>query len=314
MNVLVTGATGFVGVVVCRRLLADGHKVYGTVRSNRLPPHGVVARPITGLETYPSALLDDIEAVVHLAARVHVVWDRAKDPLSEFRSVNTEATLALAEAATRSVRRFVFISTLKVNGEGRGHSAYSEGDEAAPADHYGRSKWEAELGLRTLAERSGLKTTILRPPLVYGAGMRGNFLMLLKAVARRWPLPLAAIDNLRSLIHVENLADAISLVLRAPAGTCDTFLLSDGDISTPDLIRCLSAAMDRRPRLWSVAPATLVALGRLTGQGAAIARLTTSLRVDSSLIRTRLGWSPPVAMIDGLSDVARWYVRDLAKT
>jgi len=313
MNVLVTGATGFVGVVVCRRLLADGHKVYGTVRGNRPPPHGVIARPITGLEKYPSGLLNNIEAVVHLAARVHVIGDRARDALSEFRLVNTEATLALAEAATRSAQRFVFMSSIKVNGDGRGDIAYSEGDAAAPADPYGRSKWEAELGLRALAERSGLKTTILRPPLVYGRGVGGNFLMLLKAVARRWPLPFAAVDNLRSLIHVENLADAVSLVLGASAGTCDTFLLGDGDISTPELIRRLSTAMDRRPRLWSIAPAMLAAVGRLSGQGAAIDRLIGSLRVDSSLIRTRLGWSPPVALGDGLSDVARWYLRGLVQ-
>lgn len=309
MNVLVTGATGFVGGAVCRRLFADGHRVFGTVRGNRSAPPDAIPLPIPDLDKLPPRALEDIEGVVHLAARVHQLNDRARDPRAAFRAVNTEATLALAAtAARRGVERFVFMSSIRVNRQGL-EIPLSEQDEAAPTDAYGWSKWEAEQGLRSVAARTGLKVTVLRPPLVYGPGVRGNFRVLLKAVEERWPLPFAAVDNRRSLIHVANLADAVAVALGTPSAGFDTYLISDGeDISTADLVRRLSAAMGRAPRLWRVAPATLAALGRLTGQSATIDRVIGSLRVDSSLIRRRLGWSPAVSLSAGLAEVAQWYL------
>ena len=316
MNVLVTGANGFVGAAVCRRLLAQGHTVIGAVRradAELLP--GVQRRLVESLgpDTRWGEALTGIDAVVHLAARVHVMADTAADPLTEFRHANTEGTLHLArESARLGVQRLVFMSSIKVNGEATAPGQpFNADDPAAPVDPYGQSKAEAETGLREITRATGLTIAILRPPLVYGPGVGGNMRTLLNAVRRGLPLPLGAIDNRRSLIHVDNLADATACVLdRQAAGRCDTYLLADGeDVSTADLIRRVARAMRRPARLIPVPVALLRLLGLGTGRSGAIDRLTGSLQVDASAIRDSLGWAPPVRLDDGLAQTVTWFTR-----
>jgi UDP-glucose 4-epimerase len=231
--------------------------------------------------------------------------DKASDPLAEFREVNTEGTLNLAcQAAQAGVKRFVFISTIKVNGEGR-DAPYRETDAAAPKDAYAISKWEAEQGLRQIEQETGMEVVILRPPLVYGSGVKANFQRLLHVVRRGWPLPLGAIHNRRSLLYLGNFVDAIRLCLEHPAAAGQTFLLDDGEpVSTPELIRAVARAMGRPARLLAVPVGMLKFAGALLGKRAAIARLADSLYVDSSAIRSRLGWVPPFSMEAGLATTA----------
>ena len=302
MNVLLTGATGFVGQAVIGRLGMLGHGVVPVVRRGAGLPNEVTV-PDMDAQTDWAAALAGCDAVVHLAARVHVMRDTAADPLARYRATNTEATLNLArQAAQAGGRRFVFISTIKVNGEGR-DAAYRETDAPAPEDAYAVSKWEAEQGLRRIAQETGLEVVVLRPPLVYGPGVKANFRRLIDTVARGVPLPLGAIDNRRSLLYLGNFVDAIRLCVEHPAAAGQTFLLDDGEpVSTPELVRAVARAMGRPARLLAVPVGMLEFAGALLGRRAAVARLTGSLWVDSSLIRTRLGWVPPYAMAAGLAE------------
>jgi UDP-glucose 4-epimerase len=256
---------------------------------------------INGATDWTTAL-NGCDAVVHLAARVHMMRDHACDPLALYRATNTEATLNLArQAAHAGVKRFVFISTIKVNGEGR-DTAYRETDTPALEDAYAISKWEAEQGLRRIEQETGLEVAILRPPLVYGPGVKANFLRLMQTVQKGWPLPLGAIRNRRSLLYLGNFVDAIQLCVEHPAAAGQTFLLDDGEpVSTPDLIRALARAMGRPARLLAVPVGVLELAGALLGKRAAVARLAGSLYVDSSAIRSRLGWTPPFSMEAGLA-------------
>ena len=307
MNVLITGANGFVGRALCAELLRCGHTVRGALRQIKGRPvlvEGVepaVVGTINAATDWKVALAG-CNVIVHLAARVHVMDDKASDPLAEFHEVNTDGTLNLArQAAQAGVKRFVFISTIKVNGEGR-DAPYRETDAAAPEDAYAISKWEAEQGLRQIASDTGLEVVILRPPLVYGPGVKANFQRLLHTVARGWPLPLGAIRNRRSLLYLGNFVDAIRLCVEHPAAAGQTFLLDDGGaVSTPELIRAVARAMDRPVRLLAVPVGVLEFAGVLLGKRAAVARLTDSLFVDSSKIRSRLEWTPPYSMAAGLA-------------
>ena len=251
--------------------------------------------------------LSGADAVVHLAARVHVMKDRATDPLAEFRRVNTEVTLALGRAALREgVRRFVFLSSIKVNGERTEGKPFTERDAPAPVDAYAVSKWEAERGLAQL----GLDLVVLRPPLVYGPAVKGNFLRLMKLVARGVPLPLAGVANCRSLIYVGNLASAIERAVRAERSVQGPLLVSDGeDLSTAQLVRRLGDAMGRRARLFTLPPALLHALGRALGKGEEVSRMIESLRVDCSAARRELQWDIPYTVEQGLRETADWFVR-----
>jgi nucleoside-diphosphate-sugar epimerase len=233
--------------------------------------------------------------------------DAAADPLAEHRRVNRDATLALARAAQRAgVRRFVFLSTIKVNGERTGDAPFSERDTPAPADPYAQSKWEAEQGLGEIAAGGALELVVLRPPLVYGPHVKGNFLRLMKLVARRVPLPLGGVDNRRSLIYVGNLASAIERACRAAAR--GTFLVSDGtDLSTADLLRKLGEAMGRPARLFPLPAALLGALGRAAGKGDEVRRMLESLRVDCSAARRELQWQIPFTVEQGLRETADWF-------
>ena len=257
------------------------------------------------------ASLSGSDAVVHLAARVHVMRDTAADPLLEFRRVNTGATLELARQAVRhGVRRFIFLSTVKVNGERTDGAPFTERDAPLPADPYAVSKWEAEQGLAQIAASGALELVVLRPPLVYGAGVKGNFLRLMKLVARRVPLPLGRVANHRSLIYVGNLASAIERAARVEPAVRGTFLVSDGaDLSTPDLIRRLGEAIGRPARLFPLPPALLGALGRAMGKGDEVARMIESLRVDCSAARRELQWEIPFTVEQGLKETADWFAR-----
>jgi len=301
MKVLITGATGFVGTALCDTLAASGYEVVPAVRSKSgLPNEVVVGNLDASTDWWP--VLIGCDAVVHLAARVHVMGDTAQNPLALYRATNTEATLNLARQAVEAgVKRFVFISTIKVNGEG--HDApYRETDAAAPEDAYAISKWEAEQGLQRIAADTGLEVVILRPPLVYGPGVKANFMRLMQLVQKGWPLPLASICNHRSLLYLGNFVDAIRLCVEHPDAAGQTFLLDDGEpVSTPDLVRVLACAMGRPARLLAVPVGVLALAGALLGKRAAVARLTGSLFVDSSLIRSRLGWTPPFSMEAGLA-------------
>jgi len=306
MQVLITGANGFVGRALCAELLRCGHTVRGALRrkEGRALMEGVdpVVVGTINADTDWKAALATCNVVVHLAARVHVMDDTASDPLAAFREVNAEGTLNLARQAARSgVKRFVFISTVKVNGEGC-DAPYRETDAAAPEDAYAISKWEAEQGLRQIERETGMEVVILRPPLVYGPGVKANFQRLLQVVRRGWPLPLGAIRNRRSLLYLGNFVDAIRLCVEHPAAAGQTFLLDDGEpVSTPELIRALARAMGRPARLLVIPVGMLEFAGALLGKRAAVARLTGSLWVDGSVIRTRLGWTPPFSMAAGLA-------------
>jgi nucleoside-diphosphate-sugar epimerase len=268
-------------------------------------------RPLADLS--PSQELDaalrGVDAIVHLAARVHVMRDAATDPLAEYRRVNTDATLQLARAAARcGAGRFVFTSTVKVSGERTTGEPFSDRDAPAPADPYAVSKWEAEQGLAELAAQSGLGVISLRPPLVYGPGVKGNFLRLLKLVRRRVPLPLASVANARSMIYVGNLASAIERALSVSVR--GTFLVSDdADLSTPQLVRALGAAMGRPARLLPFPPRALMALGRALGKGDEVMRMIESLRVDCSGIKQQLQWVVPFTVEQGLKETVDWFAR-----
>ena len=308
--VLVTGANGFVGAAVLEHALRlhAGWTARGAVRrgtdATGGPKQGA-SIPVGDIDadTDWSQALAGVQAVVHTAARVHVMRDAAVDPLAAFRRVNVDGTLKLArEAAAAGVRRFVHLSSIKVNGEQtvRGH-AFAADDPPNPQDAYALSKHEAELGLRAIAADSGMQLVIIRPPLIYGPGVRANFAALLRAVARGIPLPLGAIDNRRSLIALPNLVDFIIGCLDHPAAANETFVVCDGeDLSTRELVRRIAAAMDRPARLLPVPEALLQAGGALIGKRAAIERLCGNLQLDNRKACKLLGWTPPVSVNAGL--------------
>jgi len=318
-KVLVTGADGFVGKIVCRRLLESGHTPRAGLWSAELWPALRAATP--GLSEFAilgdlgaspnlSAALDDVSAVVHLAARVHVMHDNADNPVHEFRRVNVAGTAALARAAAEmGVRRLVFVSTAKVNGESTSGRPFAEGDRPAPQDPYAVSKWEAEEALRSVAAKTGLEVVIVRPPLVYGPGVRANFLRLMRLVARGLPLPLPDTKNRRSLIGVENLADCLVRCVNHPGAANETFMVSDGeDVSTRELIGRLARALGRPARFLPAPEFAVRFAARLAGKEAAVDRLLGSLVIDSGKARQTLGWKPPVTLDSGLAATARWYV------
>jgi len=311
MNILITGASGFVGRYVTERLCADGYQVTAVVHNSSAPLPATVHAVAVGdiaFDTDWSEALVGIDAVVHLAARVHVMMDTAVDPLEEFRRVNVAGTERLAQMAVKAgVKRFVFVSSVKVHGEER-DIRYRESDPLMPQDNYGISKMEAEQVLRQIESETGLEVTIIRPPLVYGPGVKANFLSMIKVIASGAPLPLASIANTRSMIYVGNLVDAISLCVRHPAAAGRTYLVSDGDdVSTPELIRCTAASLDVPTRLFPFPASLMILAAKLTGKSGAVNRLTGSLTVDSSKIRQELGWVPPCTMEEGLRETAGWF-------
>ena len=272
--------------------------------------------PESRFETQQQYVVDDLTAttdwafaaagqqvVIHAAARVHVINETASDPLTAFQVVNVDATLNLArQAVSAGVKRFVFISSIKVNGESTepGH-AFTEADTPNLQDAYGQSKHEAEQGLRQLSADTGMEVVIIRPPLVYGPGVKANFASLMRAVQRGWPLPLGTVHNQRSLVALDNLVDFIVTCITHPRAANQTFLVSDGeDLSTPDLIRRMARAVNRPARLLPVPVWALKAGALLLGKGDAVQRLCGNLQVDISKSRTLLGWNPPISVDEGL--------------
>lgn len=311
MKILVTGANGFVGKPLCSELIRRGHDV-------RISSRGVCLGE--DIETFITGEIDcmtewghalrDVDCVIHLAARVHVMKDTSTSPITEFRKVNVEGTENLARsAAAAGVKRLVYVSSIKVNGEetfsGLG---FRELDDTTPQDPYGISKWEAEQALHRIAEETGLEVVIVRPPLVYGAGVKGNFVQMLKVVAKRLPLPFASIVNQRSLIFVGNLVDALIVCAAHPAAAGRTYFVSDGDdVSTPDLLRHLGLAMGRPARLFSFPPKLLLWTAASVGKTEQLKRLAGSLQIDSGRIRRELNWTPPYTLQQGLQETAEWY-------
>jgi UDP-glucose 4-epimerase len=314
MRVAVTGATGFVGRRVVDQLLGRGLEVRALCRTSpvrRFQPAEVDVRvigPIAGDTEWGDAL-EQVDAVVHLAARVHVLDERERAPLAAYREVNVEGTLALARAAVAAgVRRFLFMSSIKVNGEETTGALFTETSRPEPRDPYGVSKWEAEQGLWEIARESDLEVVVLRPPLVYGPGVKANFQSLIRAVDRGIPFPFGTLRNQRSLVFVGNLADAVACSLERPAAAGETFLVSDGAaVSSGELVRVIGRALGRRPRLLPVPPGLMRLTGRVLRREAFVQRILGSLQVDSSHIRRTLDWTPPYTMTEGLAETARWW-------
>jgi len=305
-SVLVTGSGGFVGYHLCRALAAGGWRVVAARRQNRATDSisGVagVYLPLSSAEENWQNALKSVQCIVHLAARVHQLGSAGK-AAAAYREVNVQGTRFAAEQAQRAgVRRFVFLSSIKVNGEGGSLRPYRADDPPNPQDAYAQSKLEAEEMLREFCRRGGMELVIIRSPLVYGPGVRANFHRLLKLAALGLPLPFRSIGNRRSLISIWNLVHFIESGVSHPAAAGDTWLISDGeDLSTPDLLARLARLMHRPDRLFAFPPRILRRAAALLGLGAEMSRLCDSLVVDSTPAQTRLNWRPGIGVDEGLA-------------
>ena len=308
-TLLVTGANGFVGRTLCMVFRENGLRVRAALRAERPCADADETALVgdIGSGTDWDQALAGIDTVVHLAARTHMLNDANNS--DAYFETNTTGTLRLADAAVRAgVRRLVFLSSIKVNGEFTGAEPFRPDDVPVPRDSYGRSKHLAEKGLHDIAAKSSLDLAVVRIPLVYGPGVRANFLRLMGLVRRGVPLPFGAVENKRSLIGVWNLCDALLQLTTVPKLPAHTFLVSDDrDLSTPELIRLLATAMGQRARLVNVPRAFLQAVGRITGHGPEIARLCDSLRVDVTETRRLLSWEPPMSVEEGLARTVQWF-------
>jgi nucleoside-diphosphate-sugar epimerase len=310
--ILVTGASGFVGAALVQRLKADGRCVYPALRKKISSPDARLAPDLSATANWRPAL-QGVDVIVHTAARVHVMNDNAADPLAEFRAANVDGTLTLArQAAEVGVRRFVFISSIKVNGEVTAPGvAFSPANAPAPVDDYGISKTEAEAGLHQIARDTGMQVVIIRPPLVYGPGVRANFQSMMRWLQRGIPLPFGSIQNKRSLVALDNLVDLITVCIDHPAAANRLFLAADGeDMSTPELLRRTAVALHTEARLFPMPVGLLIGGARLMGKPALAQRLCGSLQVDVSAARDVLGWRPPLTVEEGLRQTAQWFMKN----
>ena len=277
-TIAVSGATGFIGSALVAELAARQFNVHQVLRS--------------------SVQVAGARCVFHCAARAHIMRDESLDSLTEYRRVNVQGTLNLArQAADAGAQRFVFLSSVKVNGETTVGTAFTANDAAAPEGPYGLSKWEAERGLWEIASQTGMEVVVVRPPLVYGPGVKGNFARLLDLVRSGVPLPLAAVNNRRSFVGLDNLVDLLIRCVDHPRAAGQTLLVSDGqDLSTPELLRIIASAMGRLARLFPLPLSVLRLAGRALGRLDEVDRLAGSLQIDSSATRELLGWTPPVSV------------------
>lgn len=306
MNILITGATGFIGSQILDLLHKDGrYSPVAAVRKKQFPGFKEKTVEIGEISAHTDwqEALKDCTVVIHAAARVHVLNEQSSDPLAEFRRVNVDGTLNLArQAAKARVRRFIFISSIKVNGEEtfEGHP-YSADEVPAPIDPYGISKYEAEQGLRALAIETGMEIVIIRPPLVYGAGVKGNFQTMIKWLKKSIPLPLGSINNKRSFVAVENLVSLIMTCIEHPRAANEVFLVSDDqDLSTSELLEKMGHVLERPVYLLHVPYWLINSVAQIIGKKAIVQRLFGFLQVDISKTKQLLNWNPPMDINDAL--------------
>lgn len=307
--VAVSGADGFIGTRLCTVLAGRSHRVIRIVRE--VHGSGADRRIIADLSSsHPlDPVLAGADTLVHLAARAHVLRETEVDPEAAFRRSNVEATVRLVEAAARvGVRRLVFVSSIGVNGNQTRGIPFTEADVPAPVEPYAKSKLEAEQALRSAADKLGIEVVIVRPPLVYGAGVKGNFLRLLSLVDRGIPLPLAAVSNRRNLIGVENLSELLALCAESAAAAGELFLAAEPEPhSTPELMRAIAKPMGKPSRLFSIPPQILHASARLAGFQSQFEKLCGSLEVCSDKARRVLGWSPGLSFDEGIARTTAWF-------
>ncbi|PIE24855.1 MAG: hypothetical protein CSA60_02560 [Neptuniibacter caesariensis] len=305
-KILLTGSTGFLGSAITKRLKESNYQLRPAVRSlaNNVPENAQVIGDINGETDYTNALTD-VSVVIHAAARAHVMNDEVTDPLAEYRNVNVAGSENLArQAAAAGVKRFIFISSVKVSGEStRGVAAYDESMPPAPEDAYGQSKFEAEEVLKQVAADTDMELIIIRPPLVYGPGVKANFYNLLKLCAAPLPLPFGAVNNSRSMIYIDNLVDFIVRCIDHPNAANETFLVSDGqDVSLRSLITMIRKTMNKPAWLLPVPVSLLKWVGKLTGKTAVVERLVGDLQIDSSKAQRLLGWAAPYTVEQGIAE------------
>lgn len=314
MHVLVTGAGGFIGEAAVNEFVRRGHQVcaLSTRDSSFGPAVECIRVPRWRGSSLPidARVLAGVDVVVHLAGRAHVVEEVAQNPLQEFREVNVAPTLALARLAIAAgARKMIFASSIGVNGNATVDGPFTECSEPAPTEPYAVSKWEAERELDALARAGGLTVVTIRFPLVYGHGVKGNFLRLLRLIATGLPLPLGAVRNARNYLGLQNACDFLATCVENSAAT-GLYLISDAEeVSTPELVVALANSMNKRARLVPVPMALLHVFAKTAGRSAEVARLTSSLRIDSSHARRALGWRQPLDLDAGLAEMGRWYSR-----
>ena len=313
-RVLVTGANGFIGTVLCDQLVAEGFLVRGAFRSAKAAdcsPNNIEKVIVGEINTNTDwqEALKGVNIVVHLAARVHVMHETDSDPLAAFERVNTTGTLNLAEqAVSNAVKRLIFLSTIKVNGE-QTQQAYLASDLVNPTDPYGLSKWHAEQALRTVRDKSDIEIVIIRPPLVYGPQVKGNFLRLITLINKGWPIPLASVDNNRSMVSIDNLCDLIKTCLFHSKADGELFLVSDGhNLSTPELIQLIADSMKKTVKLLPFPVAWLYFFAGLIYKRQEVERLCGSLQVDIQKNREVLGWQPPFPVAEGVRKTVAEYL------
>lgn len=308
-QLLITGATGFIGSSLCKQAINEGWAVRPVIRHSGILD-GVVVGEIS-LNTDWSVALKNVDVVIHLAARVHIMNDVSNNPLEEFRRINTEATLNFAkQAAECGVKRFVYLSTIKVNGESTQlDKPFTENDKFVPVDPYALSKYEAELGLLELSKKTKMEVVIIRPPLVYGPGVKANFLSMMKWLYKGVPLPFGDIHNKRSFVAIDNLVDLILTCIKHPAAANQVFLVSDGeDLSMTELLNRVSSALDKKARLLPVNQKLLEFCLKLAGKQGIAQRLYGSLQIDISKTKKLLNWTPPISIDDGLRKTAQYFL------
>lgn len=315
MKILVTGASGFVGQALTEVLERNNINIVKVSRQSKhdLTSKACYAIPDIAEFTDWQSLLSDCDVVIHLAARVHMMNDKATDPLVEFIKTNVDNTLSLAkQAVSYGVKRFVFVSSIKVNGESTDGVPFSKLSKADPQDPYAISKYRAELALMELSKNTGIEIVILRPPLIYGPNVKANFLTLMNIVDKQIPLPLGCVNNKRSLLYVDNLVDALIVCATHEVAAGKTFLVSDGeDVSTPELMKRIANALGKSSRVFYFPSLLIHFFSKLIGKKAEFDRLTQSLVIDSSEIRRELNWQPPYTLDQGLKATARWYMKNL---